>query len=208
MTKSIITVAGLLAVAAGANAGMTITEYMYKGVGGEFIEFTNLSGAPIDMTGWSYDDDSQIPGSLDLSAFGLVAPGQSVIITEIPADTFRQIWGLSESILVIGEYDNKLGRNDEINLYDADGNLADRLTYGDQNFPGTIRTDEVSGNPLLGAAGQNDIFNWVLSAEGDVYGSYFSQAGDLGSPGFFVIPTPGTVALLGLAGLGAVRRRR
>lgn len=207
MTKSLFTVAGLLAVAAGANAGITITEYMYSGVGGEFVEFTNLSGAPIDMTGWSFDDDSQTPGVLDLSAFGTVAPGQSVIITEIPASTFRQIWNLSESVLVIGEYTNNLGRGDEINLFDADDMIADRLTYGDNDFPGTIRTQNISGNPFPGAEGQNDIFNWGLSADGDNYGSYFSKAGDLGNPGIF-IPTPGTLALIGLAGVGAARRRR
>jgi predicted extracellular nuclease len=207
MSKSVITVAGLLAIAAGANAGMTITEYMYKGNGGEFIEFTNLSGAPIDMTGWSYDDSSQTPGEFDLSGFGTVAPGQSVIITEDDEATFRSDWSLPASVLVIGGYDNKLGRNDEINLFDAADNLVDRLTYGDEDFSGSIRTQARSGNPLVSAAGQNDIFGWELASAGDTYGSYVSANADLGNPGFY-IPTPGTIALIGLAGVGAARRRR
>jgi predicted extracellular nuclease len=207
VTKTIMTFAGLLAIAAGANAGMTITEYMYKGNGGEFIEFTNLSGAPIDMTGWSYDDDSQTPGEFDLSGFGTVAPGQSVIITEDDEATFRSDWNLPASVLVIGGYDNKLGRNDEINLFDAADNLVDRLTYGDEDFAGTIRTVGRSGNPLVSAEGQNNIFGWVLSDIDDSYGSYVSGNADLGNPGFY-IPTPGTIALIGLAGVGAARRRR
>lgn len=207
MLKSALSITGIFAICTAANAGITITEYMYSGEGGEFIEFTNLSDASVDMTGWSFDDDSQTPGELDLSAFGIIAPGQSVIITEIPAETFRTIWNLPASVLVIGEYTNNLGRNDEINLFDGGGNLIDRLTYGDQNFAGTIRTQNISGNPFPGAEGQNDIFNWGLSASGDAYGSYMSQAGDVGNPGIF-IPTPGTIAPIGLAGLGAIRRRR
>lgn len=207
MTKSVMTVAGLLAIAAGANAGITITEYMYSGNGGEFIEFTNLSDAPVDMTGWSYDDSSQEPGVFDLSGLGIVAPGQSVIITEDDAEVFRADWGLGAEVLILGGVSNNLGRNDEINLYDGAQGLVDRLTYGDEDFPGSIRTQVLSGNPLPGFEGLNDINGWVLSGVGDSYGSYISGQGDLGNPGIF-IPTPGTLALIGLAGLGAVRRRR
>jgi hypothetical protein len=64
----------------GAVGGMRITEYMYSGLGGEFIEFTNRSDAPIDMTGWSYDDDHAVPGAFSLSAFGVVQPGESVVL--------------------------------------------------------------------------------------------------------------------------------
>ncbi len=218
MTKSMITVAGLLAVATGASAGITITEYMYSGNGGEFIELTNLGSEAVDLTNWVFVDSDRIDGVdspadlFDLSFFGLVAPGESIIITEDEAAVFASDWSLASSVRVLGllgfDTGKNIGRTDELNIYDADGNLVDRLTYSDQDFPGTIRTQTISGNPLAGAEGQNDIFNWVLSASGDTYGSYFSANQDLGNPGFFVIPTPGTVALLGLAGLGAVRRRR
>src|ERR1044072_6103668 len=77
---------------------MRITEYMYNGGGsgsvGEFVEFTNVGGSPVDMTGWSFDDNSETPGSGNLSAFGTVQPGESVILTEIPAATFRSNWTL------------------------------------------------------------------------------------------------------------------
>jgi hypothetical protein len=109
---------------------MRITEYMYSGSGGEFIEFSNVGTASIDMTGWSYDDESAVAGTVDLTAFGVVDPGESVILTEDPAATFVVDWGCPETT-IIGGLTANIGRNDEVNLYDALDGQADRLTYGD-----------------------------------------------------------------------------
>jgi len=163
-----------------------ITEYMYSGEGGEFVEFTNLDTNPIDMTGWSYDDDSQAPGTVSLSAFGVVQPGESVILAEDSAAVFNAAWNLS-GVDVIGSNTTNLGRNDEINLFDSFSNLVDRLTYGDQNFPGTIRAQFISGWPCEPAIGANDIFGWRLSAIGDAQSTFASTNDDLGNPGFFVV---------------------
>jgi predicted extracellular nuclease len=202
----------LLAAAHVYASGVYITEWMYSGANGEFVEFTNLSGSVVDFTGWSYADSSKLPGDVDLSGFGVVAAGESVILTETAADAFRTAWGLSSSVKVIGENSkDNLGRNDEINLYDSSGSLVDRLTYGDQDIPGSIRTQNVSGQPGSSAAlGANDASLWVLSKVGDVEGSYASASGDIGSPGTTAVPIPGAAWLLGsgLAGLmGFVRRR-
>jgi hypothetical protein len=70
---AIVLVAALVQAAFGS---MQISEWMYSGTSGEFIEFTNIGPAAVDMTGWSYDDDSQMPGTVDLSAFGVVAPAR------------------------------------------------------------------------------------------------------------------------------------
>ena len=210
MNRSIamIVAAGIAGSAGFANADIRITEWMYSANEGEFVEFTNLGDTAIDMTGWSYDDDSRLPGGFDLSAFGLVGAGESVVITESDAEIFRAAWGLSASVRILGGYTNNLGRNDEINLFDSNGDLVDRLTYGDQAFPGSIRTQNISGNVLPEFIGANNVLGWVFSANGDIQGSFLSSGGDLGNPGSYVIPAPGAMALLGLGGLVGLRRRR
>lgn len=212
------TAVGLLAV--GASAQIRITEWMYQGANLEFIEFTNIGNSPIDMNGWSYDDDSRTPGSTSLSAFGIVAPGESVLLVETTEVAFRTAWNLPASIKIIAEFTNNLGRNDEINVYNADFDLVDRLTYGDQAFPGSIRTQNRSGVPLsLAALGANDVYQWGfansvpgggpydLSGIAGANGFLVSTGGDIGNPGYF-IPAPGAFALAGIAGLAVIRRRR
>ncbi|HOQ04595.1 MAG TPA: lamin tail domain-containing protein [Anaerohalosphaeraceae bacterium] len=195
MKKVMVLVLGVL-LGGAAGARMVITEWMYSGVNGEFVEFTNVGTTSVDMTGWSFDDNSRTPGSVDLSAFGLVSPGESVILTEADAAAFRTAWGLGASVKIIGNLTHNLGRNDEINLYDAGGVLIARLTYGDQDFPGTIRTQNTSGNvPSSDFDKQTVQASWVLSSVGDSYNSRQSAGGDIGNPGFY--PLAGTVIPVG-----------
>lgn len=201
-------IAGVLAVAGSASGQMRITEWAYSVDGGEFIEFTNVGGAAIDMTGWSYDDDSATAGGFDLSGFGFVQPGESVVITEATEAAFRANWALAPSVKVLGEYTNNLGRNDQINLFDATDSIVDVLTYGDQNLVGSIRTQDFSGNPISAAAlGADDVYQWQLSFVGDSFGSYAASSFEIGNPGSY-IPAPASAALMGLAGLVAGRRKR
>jgi predicted extracellular nuclease len=205
-----------LAASAGAHAQIQITEWMYNGNGptGEYVEFTNLGPAAIDFSGWSFDDSSRTPGSTSLSGFGVVAAGASVILAESTAEDFRSAWALASGVAVVGGNTNNLGRSDEINLFDAAGNLVDRLTYGDQALPGTVRAQNFSGNPgtLADLLPQTVTGGWVLAATGDAFGSYASSGGDIGNPGAFTlaVPEPSTYAML-IAGLalvaGAARRR-
>ena len=202
-------IAATVIAAGSASAQIQITEWAYSADGGEYVEFTNVGGTAIDMTGWSYDDSTPVPGTLDLSAFGVVQPGESVIITEATEAAFRTNWGLAASVKVIGEYTNNLGRSDQINLFDAGAALVDVLTYGDQDFVGSIRTQDFSGNPISAAAlGADDVYQWQLSFVGDFYGSYAALTGEVGNPGSFNIPAPASTALMGLAGLVAGRRKR
>jgi hypothetical protein len=195
-----------------------ITEFMYKSEGspGEFVEFTNLGTTAVDMTGWSEDDSTRSPNKSDhsLSAFGTVQAGESVIFTEADPTAFRAAWNLSSTVQVIGPYSNdNLGNGDEINLYDAQGGLVDRLTFGSNP-----RTDGTSGVPESASViGADTISGWALSQVG-VDGAYRALGGDIGSPGYSSFaPTPAPVPLpaaawLLMSGLGALapalRRRK
>lgn len=209
--------AAALVAAGSVQAQVQITEWMYNGTGGaqggiEFIEFTNLGATAVDFSGWSFDDDSRVAGTVSLSAFGLVAPGESVILAESTATNFRTVWSLAGSIKVIGGNTTNLGGGDEINLFDAGNALVDRLTYN--TGIGAPVANGRSGTPVsLAALGpDNAASGWVLSAVGDAYGSYASSTGNIANPGLFAlaVPEPGSLMLL-LAGLGlvsAAARRR
>lgn len=215
--KPLIAALALLG-AAQANANIQITEWMYSGPGGEFTEFTNLGSAPVSFIGWVYSDIARAAtvgaGGFDLSAFGTVAPGESVILTESTAASFRASWGLGANVKVVGGATPNIGRSDEINLFDATGTLVDRLTYGDEAFPGTVRTQNRSGTPtsLTDLVPFTVTTGWILTTVGDAYGSYAALGNDVGNPGLFTlaVPEPATYALwlAGLAGVAAVARRR
>ena len=133
-----------------SGGGIFITEFQHGGNLEEWVEFTNLSGAPIDMTGWSYDDDSRTPGVLDLSPFGVVNDGESVVITEATIAAFDADWSLGGTVDIIGEYQNNLGGGgDEINLYDASATLVDRLTYPADAADGVTPADEAESDNLV-----------------------------------------------------------
>lgn len=196
-----------------ASASIYITEWQYNG--SEYIEFTNMSSSPVDMTGWSFDDDSRAPGTVDFSPFGIVSPGESFVLAEADAATFRLEWSLPLSVKVLGGNTTNFGRNDEINLYFPDNSLADRLNYGDNaaDTPGSIQTLNISGNPTTVAAlGADDVYQWELASIGDRYGSYVALSGVLGNPGVYVdaVPEPASLGILLMASMTALAmfRRR
>lgn len=174
----------VLSTAAGcAAAQMRITEYLYDGPDGEFVEFTNVGAVPVDMSGWSFDDDSNAAGTVALAAFGTVQPGESVLLTDNTATAFRTAWNLCAGVKVIGGNTVGLGRADQINLYDAQNQRVDRLTYNDQTIAGSIRAKDKSGWVSAAGLGQDQILQWTLSALDDAESSRASAAGAIGSPG-------------------------
>ena len=108
---------------------VVITEWMYNPTASasEFVEVTNIGGAPVDMAGYSFDDDSRTPGSFSLAGLSTLAPGESGLIVETSAAAFRTEWGLDASVKIAENNTNNLGRADEINIFNGT-TLADRLS--------------------------------------------------------------------------------
>jgi predicted extracellular nuclease len=184
------------------------------------VEFTNVSNAPVNMTDWSEDDSNRIPGKHAFgNTFGIVQPGESVVLTAAPEATFRAAWNLPASVKVwagatgTGYTDDNLGRSDEINLYDGLGTLVDSLTYNDQgsgNVKGP-RTQNSSGNIPLSALGMNNASTAVLSTVGDSFHSYASTASTVGNPGSYApatVPEPTSLILFATGLLCYTPRRR
>lgn len=195
----------VLVLAVNAMATIQITEWMYKGAKvyggteGEFIEFTNLGTTAIDMTGWSFDDSSRTAGSFSLSAFGIIAPGQSVILTEASASSFRTAWGLSASVKIIGGLDNNLGKADEINIYNSVNALVDRLSYADADPKAANKSCTIPSADLALTTASG---SWTLAYAGDAFGSFASSGNDIGNPGYYyAVPEPATLFILGAAAM-------
>lgn len=212
-----VAIASLMLPMAAANAEIRITEWMYNGSGGaqgggEYIELTNMGASPVNMTGWSYDDIDGVAGAFSLSGFGVVAPGESVLISESTADNFRTVWNLPVTVKVLGGNSHNLGRGDQINIFNASEDLVDSLLFDDTMDPDNlIRTNGVSGNPkTLAALGADDQYQWKLSVAGDEFGSYLSSTENLGNPGFFMaVPEPTAFALIAIGcSIAALGRRR
>lgn len=213
-TKAFLfSLASLGSIGAAASGAIRITEWQYNGT--EFVELTNLGTTPISLNGWSFDDDSRLPGTFSLSGLGTLNPGQSGIMAELTDAAFRARFPAMSSVVpVVGGNAANLGREDEINIFDETNTLVDRLTYGDQTR-GTVRTDISSGNPtslaeaLLGGGDNVIPTTWVLSTSGDAFGSFASTAGGFANPGSFsLIPEPASMMLVASAGLMIGRRRR
>lgn len=164
-----------------AAPNVKITEWEYNG--SEFVEFTNLGDAAVDMTGWSFSDDSATAGDVSLSSAGTVAPGESFILSEASAATFRAEWKLADSVKVVGGNTTNLGRADEINLFDASGARQDTLAYGDESGKGP-RTDTASAWPSSeDEIGADNAAAWTRSTVGDLENSWASVSDYIGSPG-------------------------
>lgn len=144
---------------------------------------------------------------------------------------FTEIWGLPSTPVTIGSTSASGGNpttvkilqitdssrftlntsGDELNLYDSNGALVDRLTY----YSG-FAVDGHSRQAMNGDLGQNQASGWDLSHINDMFGSYkASLNNDIGNPGFYdadltAVPEPETYAMMlaGIGLIGLVARRR
>ena len=160
--KNIVTTLAVLAAATSAHS-MEITEVMYKGMFGEFVEVTNTTGSTIlaaNLANWSFDDNSLIARTVVFPTNqGNLANGQCVIITEVSRTIFNQAWFVEPSkspdvgtIIYIDNNTTNLGRSDAAAIFDLNSLTptvaVDVITFNDEAASGTDpkgpRTEDTS----------------------------------------------------------------
>jgi hypothetical protein len=207
-------------MAAGSAQALLITEAMSNSqhtntwANGDWWELYNNSGSAVDLSGYSWDDDSAIAGSVVFNAGISLAPGESLIVIEETTshvETFRAIWGLGAGVQILGQesftyvaWPGLGAAGDVLYVYDAASNQLATAATGNQSAPngGRTFTFDTDGNSLGRSA--NGVYGAWATSETPTF--------DIGSPGFvYTVPEPATVSLLGFAGLGglmAYLRRR
>lgn len=212
-------------------AALTITEVRSKAATDpeDYFELTNFGSAPVDITGWSFDDESaDIADAEPLVGVSTIAPGESVVIFQLdendPNDAafdpagelalFRSLWGGLAGVQVGYHGGAGLGKGDAITLFDATDTVALALEYGmttpEQTHAGDWAAGNTDGSDVF--ENQSAIYapgapvGFVTAGPG-VLGSFANTDGDYGSPGF-AIPEPATLALVALLSGVAIRRRR
>jgi predicted extracellular nuclease len=204
MKTKLIALAAMMAITPFALAGdqdVYITEVMYTGLFGEFIEVTNTVSATVDLNGWRFDDSSAsfAAGTVLFSSATVLGLNETIVITEVSEAVFVQAWftdaGVTPPAGLVAIFENNsnnLGRSDEVNIYENGGTLVDKLTFNDQAASGTNpkgpRTEEFSAVPGVSTVLGDNIFkNWVLSAVGTgnawKAGAANPVPGSVGSPG-------------------------
>ena len=171
-------------------ADITITEFAYggkasgatSGTDGEYVELTNTGGAPQDLTGWTYDNSAATAATgLSLTGLGTVAPGESVIVTDLTAAEFRTEWGLVAGVKVLsnGKTHTLNSGPNSIHVYDSTGTEVDSVSYASGFLSAKGLSAWVDAAHAGAGAGTT---GWTVSTVGDPEGSWTSVTGSVGSP--------------------------
>lgn len=167
---------------------------------GDWFELTNSGPVAVNITGWSWDDDSMEPGSAFFGGLTSIAAGQSIIITEEPIGSAAQWsadWGISGvTVITLGgsNFRNFGANGDSIYIFDASNNVVASVTFGVATQGRSFEWD-MNGEYLgISVVGEYGAFRAVSNGETPP-----GPGIDVGSPGFAVVPEPSTIALFALA---------
>ena len=157
-------------------------------VGADWFEVTNNGNTALDITGWKIDDSSKsFAAALALNGITSIAPGESVIFLETSASNtatvianFKSAWFGTNvpANLQVGSYTGSGAGlstgGDEVNLFDASGNLKSNVTFGVATTNKTFNNAAGLTNTsisTLSQVGINDAFTAI------------NDANQIGSPG-------------------------
>jgi hypothetical protein len=213
----IVAAASVAAIASIASAQVHITEVMSSsGSGGtdDWIEVTNYGSSAISISGWRFDDSSFSFGSSQaLNGVATIGAGESVIFIESAAganvSSFRSFWGGLAGVQVGFYSGSGLGLSsggDGAIIFTGTGAEISRVSFGAATTGSSFFYGWTVGGMI------DPAFNGNISSPGSI-GSQVSfisanALGNVASPGsaMALIPAPGALSLLAIA--GAARRRR
>ncbi len=222
--KKVLAAAILFTVALGlqAQADLVITEVMSNsghtgGSGnGDWFEIYNTGASAVDLTGYSWDDNTKTAGSHTFGSVSIAAGGFVIVVDENAALAplwKANVWGITAPNVVV--LDNAamgfsgLGNGDEIHLYNASDVEVASVTFGPYTTGSSFEWDATGASRGLSIVGENGAY--VAPLDGNDGGAdnnpaLYGAGSDIGSPG--VVPEPATFAMLGIGGLVATVIRR
>ena len=220
LVSSLLMTTALVAISSSALADLRITEVMSSSAGGgsptgDFFEVTNYGSSAVSMFGWKMDDNSfDITKAVALNGITSIGAGESVIFIEsalgAAVNSFKSFWGGLTGVQV-GYYSGSgtglSSGGDGVILFNAEAAEATRVSFGAAT---SGKTFFWGYNAATGATDPS--YNGLVSSVGTIGTQVtFTSSGDTGSLGTAIgtaaVPTPGAVALLGLAGLVSRRRK-
>lgn len=227
MNRILIGLAGLGVAAGAASANVVFTEIFYNLNGSEngateWVEIYNSGASSVDMSGWVYGDaqDNTFAGAF--GAGTVLGAGEVAIIAFQSESVFQSIWGSGIRVLQIDTAitlaNGATATNEEIVLLNADGVIVDAVNFenGSNGWPGDANGASISLLPSALDASLNDTgASWATTLVGVnggrealILNPDIANASVLDVSSAGVVPAPGAVALMGLGGLVAARRRR
>lgn len=210
--------AGLFAVLglASAQAQLAVTEVMTGETDKnhpDWWELKNYGTNDIDLTGYSWNDDSHggLSGADSAPFSGVtIHAGETIVVTEVKgvvtdAATFRSWWGLSGSVqvVVLNSADPGLGdTGDSVRLWSTNITALGTDTNGldlEQAPEFLVQRVDTIDIGTLGADGRSLTYNTndgsysVISTNGLLGAFVAATTTDVGSPGVAQSPTPVTI---------------
>lgn len=189
-----------------ATMGLQFTEIMYDPASPEddweWVEIYNSTAGPIDLSGYTLDDDDNPEVETSNIAAGTIAAGGTAIlfnVDDVSTDDFAAAWGASLNLVPVTDWsDLQLSNSgDAVVLKDSSGTIVASQSFLESaGFPTlsqgpSISLADLSLDPTLGE-------NWDNAIIGDSIGSFhpnliagatgmipLHDGGDIGSPGSF-----------------------
>ncbi|MEN8736391.1 MAG: lamin tail domain-containing protein [Akkermansiaceae bacterium] len=169
---------------------MSSSRHLDTSINGDWWELTNNGSTGVNLSGYSWDDDSNLAGQQSFPSYN-IQPGESVVLlnegTTSAIAPFRAAWGLSTSVKIFVASDFGSfpgfsgGSGDTINVFQPNGVRIDSFTFGPATSGSSFSNFE-NGNPIPGGISEFGVFNASASTE---------NPSDIGSPGIApAVPPP------------------